>query len=204
MIRVHLRVSSDSQDIDSQRHASNQWLAVYGNGAEVDWYIEEGVSGDAKVRPEYERLCREAAPGDTVLCFALDRLSRDGIVPLLKVWRELHERGVRIVSISEPWADTANPASEVVIAVLAWAGQQEKRRIKQRVKAGIAAAKAAGKSWGGSTLHWQTKKVRKAERRVQTLLGQGLSKSEIARVTGVNRATIIRIAKRIQGEAVTS
>ncbi len=151
MIRVYLRCSADTQDLDSQRHACEQWLRAYGHSEAVKWYDrDQGISGDAKNRPDHARLIKDAKRGDTVLCFALDRLSREGIVPVLKTWQEFQSKGVRLVSVSEPWADSGNPAAEVVIAVLAWAGQQEKKRIKERQKAGIAAAKAAGKSWGGS------------------------------------------------------
>lgn len=150
MIRVYLRCSSDSQDLDSQRHACQQWLRAYANNEAVRWYEDEGISGDAKNRPAHAKLCKEVKRGDTVLCFALDRLSREGIRAVLTTCEDFQQRGVRLVSVSEPWADSNNPVSEVVVAVMAWAAQQEKRRIKARQKAGIEAAKQAGKTWGGS------------------------------------------------------
>lgn len=198
-IRIYLRVSSDSQDVQSQRHACNQWLSVYGNGADVAWYIEEGISGDAKVRPEYARIREEAVAGDTVLCFALDRLSREGIVPLLKAWNDFQARGVRVVSISEPWADTANPAAEVVIAVLAWAGAQEKKRIKERQRAGIAAARARGVQFGGTQKGRIINRNIRPAARAKRLIAEGRGATEIARITGLARATVYRLMENAKG-----
>lgn len=150
MIRVYLRCSSDSQDLDSQRHACQQWLRLHAEGQPVKWYEDEGVSGDAKVRPAYAKLLTESKRGDTVLCFALDRLSREGIRPVFNAVSDFHDQGIRFVSVSEPWADLDSPFAQPMICLLAWAAQQEKKRIKARQMAGIEAARQAGRTWGGS------------------------------------------------------
>lgn len=202
-IRVLLRVSSDSQDVDSQRHAATKWLDAYGNGADAKWYVEDGVMGDAKDRPEFDRLKRECVKGDTVLCFALDRLSRAGIAPLIGIWNHFQQAGVRVASISEPWADTSNPAAEVVIAVLAWAAQQEKKRLNERRRAGIAAAKAAGKKWGGSEKGHRITVTARKERRAMELLASGIGPAEVARSTGVSRRTVYRLIDRHESQTAT-
>lgn len=203
MIRVHLRVSTDGQDADSQRHAVEKWLTAYGDGGEVARYIEEGVMGDAKERPVLDRLVAESQPGDTVVCFALDRLSRGGIIETLKIWHDFRNRGIRLVSLCELWADTDNPSAEVVIAVMAWAAQQEKRRLHERVRAGIAAARARGEKWGGSKKGRRINLTESKERKARELLAKGLGPTEVSRVVKLGRATIYRMLKAKQ-EAVES
>jgi DNA invertase Pin-like site-specific DNA recombinase len=197
IIRVHIRVSSDSQNLDSQRHAADRWLTAFGDGREVLWYLEDGVMGDAKERPERDRLLREVQPGDTVLCFAIDRIGRDGIVGVLSIWKDFEARGVRLVSLCEPWADSSNPAAELIIAVLAWAAQQEKRKIKARARAGMDAKRARGEKWGGSKKGRRIKLDENKERRALRLLAKGdITPPEIGRIVGLSKNTIYRLRDR--------
>ncbi len=193
MLRVYVRCSTDDQDLASQEHDLERWLAVYGQGEQVIWYREEGVSGDAKVRPEYNRLIAEVRKGDTVLCWALDRISRGGIKPVADMLDFFNTADIRLVSVKEPWIDRNNPAIEPVLCVLAWAAQMEKKRIKERQKAGIAAAKAKGKRWGGRKAGTMQVRTPELDKTVKEMKASGKSVCSIARVCKISRPTVYAI-----------
>lgn len=198
MIRIYSRCSTDDQDLASQKHQLEAWVRGYGGKQACVWYDEAGVSGDAQHRPQFAKLLQDARKGDTVLTYALDRLSREGIVAVLSVVKNFEGKGIRLVSISEPWADSSNPVSEVVIAVMAWSAQQEKKRIKARQKAGIEAAKAAGKKWGGRKKGTMQVRTPEIDAQVRKMHRENVPITAIARITKISRPTIYAILNDAQ------
>lgn len=85
---------------------------------------------------------------DVLLVWALDRLSREGIAPMLGYLNQLTTAGVRVLSHTETWLDTAAPMWDLLASILGWVAQQERQRIAERVRAGQARARAAGVRFG--------------------------------------------------------
>jgi DNA invertase Pin-like site-specific DNA recombinase len=85
---------------------------------------------------------------DTLLIWSLDRLSREGIGPMVSYIAQLRAAGVRVMSHQEPWLDTGGPVGDLLIAIFGWVAQQERQRIGERVRAGQARARAAGVRFG--------------------------------------------------------
>jgi DNA invertase Pin-like site-specific DNA recombinase len=81
---------------------------------------------------------------DVLLIWSLDRLTREGIGPMLRYLDQLRAAGVRVMSYRESWLDTSSPVWELLLAVFAWVAQQERQRIGERVRAGQARARAQG------------------------------------------------------------
>lgn len=79
-----------------------------------------------------------------LLIWALDRLSREGIGPMVRYMDQLRAAQIRVLSHQEPWVDTASPVWELLLAVFAWVAQQERQRIGERVRAGQSRARAQG------------------------------------------------------------
>lgn len=122
---------------------------------------------------------------DGVLVWALDRLSREGIGPMVTYLERFKAAGVVVKSHQESWLDTESPVTDLLLAVFAWVARQERERIRERVRAGLARARAAGRRFG------RPRAVLDASR-VERLLAEGLSLREVARRTGYSRATIAR------------
>jgi DNA invertase Pin-like site-specific DNA recombinase len=97
-----------------------------------------------KHRGELGRMLAEAGAYDVLIVWALDRLSREGIEATLATLRRLRERGVRVVSLQEPWAEASGDAGELLMAVAAWVARMESTRRSERTKAGLARRKAQG------------------------------------------------------------
>ncbi len=85
-----------------------------------------------------------------LVVWAVDRLCRQGIEELLRLFRELRERNVSLVSHQEPWLNGTDATSELLAAVAAWVATQESVRRSERTRAGLARRKAQGKPIGGA------------------------------------------------------
>ena len=141
-IIAYLRVSTDDQSTDAQRHEIEQRHNI------AQWFSDEGTSGATKAieRPGFEELFKYVRKGDTVVVYAIDRLGRDTIDVLTTV-QALRDKEVAVVSIREGF-DLATPIGEAMLTMLAAVAKLERSNIKARQMAGIAKARAQGKKLG--------------------------------------------------------
>lgn len=139
---AYVRVSTDDQSTDAQRHAITQRYNI------AEWFSDEATSGATKAmqRPGFEALSKYARKGDTVVVAAIDRLGRDTIDVLTTV-EMLKDKGVAVVSIREGF-DLSTPIGEAMLAMLAAVAKLERSNIKARQMAGIDRARAQGKKLG--------------------------------------------------------
>ena len=80
----------------------------------------------------------------TVICWAIDRLTRQGVSETLQAVNGIGKAGGTLVSIQEPWIETAGELRELLLAVVGWVANFESKRRSERVKAGLERRKAAG------------------------------------------------------------
>jgi DNA invertase Pin-like site-specific DNA recombinase len=55
-----------------------------------------------------------------LLCWALDRLSREGIEATLSLLRQFRDLGADVWSLQEPWTEVNGPTADLLGAILAW------------------------------------------------------------------------------------
>src|SRR5258708_40257014 len=82
---------------------------------------------------------------DLLVFWALDRLSREGVLQTLNYLNRLTSYGVGYRSFTEQYFDSCGIFKEAVIAIIATVVKQERVRISQRVKAGLETARAKSK-----------------------------------------------------------
>ena len=93
--------------------------------------------------------------GDTLVIKSLDRLGRN-YEQMKEEWKDLSDRGIKIRVLDTPMLDTSKYddelmgkfVSDVVLNVLSFVADNERKNIKQRQKEGIAIAKAKGVKFG--------------------------------------------------------
>jgi len=85
---------------------------------------------------------------DTIVTWALDRLSREGVAQTFEHIKMLLAYGVRYISYTEAHFRTTGPACELMIAIAAWIAQQERIRLSERTKAGLEKARKQGRIGG--------------------------------------------------------
>lgn len=141
-VLAYVRVSTDDQSTDAQRHS----IAVLHNVEH--WFADEATTGGTKAleRPGFTDLFKFARKGDTLVVSAIDRLGRDTIDVLVTV-QALEAKGVTVLSMREGF-DLSSPVGKAMLAMLAAVAQLERSNIKARQMAGIARARAAGQKLG--------------------------------------------------------
>ena len=146
---AYIRVSSRDQNED------RQILAI----AELDIpqkniYIDR-QSGKNFNRPAYQSMLRRMKKDDLLYITSIDRLGRN-YEEIQNQWRILtKEKGIDIVVLDMPLLDTRRGKdlvgtflSDIVLQVLSFVAENERKNIRQRQAEGIAAAKLRGVRFG--------------------------------------------------------
>jgi DNA invertase Pin-like site-specific DNA recombinase len=148
---VYTRVSSEEQD------AANQMMAIEHYCQAQCWqiasvYTEAETAWVAGHQHELARFLDVLESGkrhfDIFLVFALDRLSREGVVRTFGLVNRIEARGCQVVSMKEPWASADNPMRDVFLAITSWAAKYESDRKSQNTRIGLAKALSKGVKLG--------------------------------------------------------
>src|SRR5258708_35981769 len=108
-----------------------------------------GMKGEGH-RPQFKRLMEAASKRevDLVLFWALDRFSREGVLPTLHHLQRLDSWGVAWRSYTEQYLDSTGIFKDAVISIMATIAKQENLRRSERIMAGLARAKRNGSRLG--------------------------------------------------------
>ena len=149
----YVRVSSRDQNEE------RQVLAMRDAGVESGCIVIDKQSGKDLDRPGLQKLYQLMQSGDTLIIKSIDRLGRN-YDDILKVWRDLTERGIGIAVLDMPLLNTAKDRdltgkliADIVLQLLSYVAETERNFIRQRQAEGIAAAKARGVHFGRSAIN---------------------------------------------------
>lgn len=181
---IYARVSTKDRGQDF----TNQLLALREFAAKQGWtiyreYVDQ-VTASTDNRPAFQTMFTDASQRrfDVLLFWSLDRLSREGALETLQHLRRLTGYGVMWRSFTEQYLDSTGIFREAVISILAVIAKQERIRLAERTRAGLERVRREGKRLGRPTAKVDAAAVRE-------MRAAGASWSEIARRTGVARAT---------------
>src|SRR5262249_16765350 len=149
-------------------------------------------TGSTSDRAEFQSMFQDASQRkfDVVLFWALDRLSREGVLETLQHLNRLTSYGVGYRSFTEHYFDSCGIFKDAVIAIIATVAKQERLRISQGVKAGLETARAKGKRLGRP-------RVMVDADRITILRTQGASWPAIAKQLGVGVGTAYRAHQKL-------
>lgn len=145
----YVRVSTREQNEDRQMIALGEV-----DVPEKNIYMDK-ISGKDFQRPMYKRLLKKLKEDDLLYVKSIDRLGRN-YEEILEQWRLLtKEKKVDIVVLDMPLLDTRRGKdlmgtflSDIVLQVLSFVAENERKNIRQRQKEGIDAAKRRGVQFG--------------------------------------------------------
>ena len=145
----YVRVSSQDQNEDRQMIAMRNYGIPAGN------IFMDKQSGKDFERPEYRKMFRRMKKGDLLVIKSIDRLGRN-YADTQEQWRQLtKEKGIDIFVLDIPMLDTrifrdliGTFIADLVLHVLSFVSENERKNIRQRQAEGIAAAKARGVHFG--------------------------------------------------------
>lgn len=145
----YVRVSTREQHEDRQTIAFEEVHVPAKN------IYTDKQSGKDFNRPMYQRLLKKLREDDLLYVKSIDRLGRN-YEEILEQWRILtKEKKVDIVVLDMPLLDTRRGKdlmgtflSDIVLQVLSFVAENERKNIKQRQKEGIEAARLRGVRFG--------------------------------------------------------
>lgn len=151
-IAIYYRVSTDRQDLDSQRVAVEKWISELPEKPKsVQIFQDEGISGKTMRRPGFSEMMRLAINGkiDTIVVYRLDRFSRNA-TDAIRTILEIDQHGVGFISVSQPVLNLGNenPFRRTLLAAFAEIAEIERETIVARVKSGLDAARKRGVKLG--------------------------------------------------------
>lgn len=180
MIFGYARVSTDGQTLHAQREALT--------AAGAERLFAETASGACSDRRELARALKALQPGDVLLVTRLDRLARS-TRDLLNTLDAIAKAGAGFRSLADAWADTTTPHGRLMLTILGGLAEFERELITARTGEGRKRAVARGVKMGRKF------KLNPEQRRhVAQERAKGESVRHLARVLGVSKATIARIA----------
>lgn len=145
---AYIRVSTREQDEDVQkeevlRFAERKGLQI------VKWYVDKGESGAKpfKLRPQANLLLKElnSIKPQTILVFAIDRVGRT-MLDTVNTILELEKGGIKVVSVKEEWLHTLDSnIRKLILSILSWVAEFERRRIRERQLAAWEMGKPKGR-----------------------------------------------------------
>ena len=145
----YVRVSSMDQNED------RQLLALKNLGIDENNIYIDKLSGKDFNRPNYKKLIKRIHKGDIIYILSIDRLGRN-YEEIQNQWKIItKEKKAEIVVIDMPLLDTRREKdligtliADIVLQILSFVAESERRNIKVRQSAGIAAAKQRGVKFG--------------------------------------------------------
>lgn len=151
----YCRVSTQHQKEDRQVEALQNW------GIKKDNLFIDKASGKDFNREEYQLLKRilKRTKNNVLVIKSIDRLGRN-YKEIQNEWRELtQELNVDIVVLDMPILDTrqykdllGNFISDLILQVLSFVAENERKNIKTRQREGIEIAKSKGTKFGRPTI----------------------------------------------------
>ena len=188
MIFGYCRISKgDEQNILLQQQA----LLDFG----VERIFQEEISGGRWDRPELHKLLDQLRPGDLVVVWKLDRLSRS-LKDLLQIIDRIDNAGAGFKSLTEA-IDTTSPAGRMMMQMVGSFAEFEREMIRERTKAGLEAARSEGRIGGRRPKLSNEQKKDIAD----NVLSGRKTGAQMARLYNVSQATVSRVVSNWKAQS---
>jgi len=192
---AYLRVSKDSQDVKTQRLAILEFARQ--ERLEIDEFLELSVSATRTPKErKLDVLLERLKPQDALLVSELSRMGRS-VGEIITTVDTLVKGKIRFFAIKEGLRLNGPPSlqSKVMLTLFGLFAEMERELISLRTKEALAAARACGKRLGRPPGVLGKSKLDGRQKDIQDLLTLHVSKASIAKITGVDRATLVHFLR---------
>jgi len=182
MARIgYCRTSTDRQELSRQRKSLK--------AAGCDRIHEETASGKTLDRPVLNDVLEHLREGDVLVIHELDRLGRS-MVQMLQVAEMLMEKGIGLITLDGKLStETMDPSIvKLIVGVLGYAAEMERKAIIKRTHEGREVAQAAGVKFGRKRTYSEGE-----ANHVRELRASGLGYGAIATQMGMTLSKVRRI-----------
>jgi DNA invertase Pin-like site-specific DNA recombinase len=187
---AYLRVSKHTQDVTHQRLAILEFARR--ERLPIDNFLEISASSRRPVKErKMDVLLAQLNSGDTLIVSELSRLGRS-VGEVITTVDTLVKRQIHLLVIKEGirLTGTQDLQTRVMVTLFGLFAEIERELISLRTKEALAAAKAAGRRLGRPRGTRGRSKLDGREHEIKKLLDLHVSKASIAKITGVDRATL--------------
>ena len=198
---AYLRVSKDAQDVKNQKLSILEFARS--KQISIDHFISTTVSWrqSPKVR-KIDQLLSSLSSGDTLIVSELSRMGRS-VGEVITTVDALVQKKIRFVAVKEGirLSGKQDLTARVMVTMFSLFAEIERELISRRTKEALAVARAEGKKLGRPKGILGKSKLDGKEQEIKKLLALQVSKASIAKITGVDPATLhhfIRTRKLIE------
>ena len=189
---IYARVSTTDQTNSIQVRELKDYVGH--RGWTLASVYQDQMSGAKTSRPGLDQLMADARRRkfDAVIVWKLDRFGRS-LVHCVSGIQELASLGVRFIATSQGLdTDESNPASKLLMHILAAVAQFERELIRERVSAGMKAASKHGTKTGNAI--GRPRRIFDRDE-VARLRATGLSIEKIASKMAIGVGTVVRVLR---------
>lgn len=190
-------MNEDKQDIQ------RQVMELIELGATKETIYKEYINGSSDDKVELNKLLAVINDGDTIVATEVSRLSRS-TKQLCEIIELIKNKKLKLIIKDSITVDCTNgaidPMTKAFLQMSGVFAELERDIISQRVKSGMANAKAKGKQIGrAKTSMEEVLSNKKFMEKYKLYKNGSINKSELSRITGLSRPTIIKYIKILEG-----
>ncbi|MDP2852581.1 MAG: recombinase family protein [Gallionella sp.] len=186
---AYLRVSTDAQDVDNQRHGVLEYANQHGFSKLI--FVEDSASGKTpwQGRKVGALLLETCQPGDTVIFAEISRMARSTL-QVLEIVKHCVEQQINVHIAKSRMVLDGSLQSKITATVLGLAAEIEREFISMRTKEALAKRKADGVTLGRPRGKAVKIKLDDHAQTIQDYLNKGIGKRDIARLLNVSPSTL--------------
>lgn len=190
-----MRVSTEDQNLARQMEKANE------EGG-IEKIFADKKSGKNFEREQYQEMKKYIRKGDLVCFASIDRMGRT-YQGIKKEWEDITSKGVDIKVLDCPLLDTTKQISEIdgnlnnllttiILELLCYMAENERKLIKERQRQGIEIAKKEGKYKGRQKMKIDVEKFKELQDSVANKI---LTHEDAWMELGMKRSTYFRVLK---------
>ena len=191
---AYLRISTDSQDVDNQRHG----ILEYANSHNLTGlnFIEDTVSGKKKWKDrKLGELVDTLVKGDVIIFAEISRMARSAL-QVLEILEICISRGISVHITKQNIVLDGSLQAKIMATMLGLAAEIERDFISMRTTEALAARKAAGQTLGRPRGPAENLKLDKLRPDIEKYLRKDLSVRSIAKLIDQPVTTVHDYVKR--------
>jgi len=190
-VAIYARVSTAKDQSCERQILELRQVAENHNWSVVDEYIDEGISGTKKSRPELDRMLKDALlrKFDVVATLELSRLGRS-VKNMCEIADLLKQKDITIF-IKNQNIDTSTIVGELFFNIINSISQYEKELLAERIKSGLENARRKGIVGGRPS-----KMNGEMEKKIVHLRQKNVPIQKIAKSLQVGVGTIYKVLKK--------
>ena len=189
MIYGYIRVSTEQQNLENQKHEISTFAA--NNNLRIDKWVEEKISSRKPLKErKLGKLIKKLGKGDILISTEISRLGRN-LLEVMGILQDCLDKECQVWTLKENYRLGADIQSKLLAFAFSFSSEVERKLISDRTRESLKRVKAEGKRLGrpkGSTY----RKLKRKHNKIKELLEKQVPKAQIARLLGCNWNTLNR------------